>query len=170
MRIRTITMDSKHLQGVRGFTLIEFVIVIILMGIIGGAVTLIWPKSNINLGAQARQLASDLRYAQALSMSKDQRYRVVKLSSTTYQIQDSTGTAITLPVGGTTVTLNSDITFGTLTNLPNSLVVFGGSGIPYSDTAIPGTALASTATIPLTNGTFTQTISISPQTGRIIVQ
>lgn len=154
----------------KGFTLIELVIVLILLSILATATYIQWPATTINLGAQADQLAADIRYAQSLSMTKGERYRLVKTSSTAYQITNSAGTPILLARGNTTMTLNSAITFGTLTNLPNNLIVFDGKGAPYVTTGSPGTALSSTATLPLVSGAETKTVAITPETGRVIVQ
>ncbi|MDX1902416.1 MAG: GspH/FimT family pseudopilin [Gammaproteobacteria bacterium] len=150
-----------------GFTLIELIIVIIIMSILATKAYFNWSSATINLASQANQIAADLRYAQTLSMTTGQRYRFVKMSSTTYQILNSAGTAIQLTSGGTTATLSSGITFGTLTNLPNNLVAFDGKGVPYTDTGSPGTALASTAVINLSAGSNTTTVSIVPETGRV---
>lgn len=144
--------------------------VIIIMAIIGVVIFFSWPGKTINLGAQAKQLSNDIRYAQSLAMTKGQRYRWVKLSSSTYQIQDNSGTAIMLALGNTTMTLSSGITFGTLTNLPNNLVNFDGKGAPYTDTSSPGTALVSDANIPLTDGDSTKTVVVTAGTGRVAVQ
>ena len=163
-------MDMDTISKQSGFTLVELVIVIILLGILSIGVYINWPASTINLGGQANQLANDLRYTQALSMTTGSRYRLVIASSNTYQIVNSAGSAIRLAMGNTTMTLGSGISFGTLTNLPNNLVNFDGLGIPYSDTATPGTQLASTATIILTAAGENKTISITPQTGRVLVQ
>jgi prepilin-type N-terminal cleavage/methylation domain-containing protein len=160
---------KMDLHGESGFTLIELVLVIVIMSFLSVGVYIAWPGSTINLKGQADQIASDIRYAQALSMTKGERYRWVKTSSTTYQITNSSGTAILLAGGSTTVTLNSGMAFGSFTDLPNNLVVFGGNGTPYTDTGSPGTALASTAIIPITAGSETKNISISPETGRVIV-
>jgi len=153
-----------------GFTLLELVFVLILMSILSVGIYLKWPGSIINLGGQAYQLADDLRYTQTLSMTTGQRYRLVKTSANTYQIVNFAGTAIKLAMGNTSVTLNSGITFGTLTNLPNSLVEFDGLGGPYTTATVPGTALTSIATIPLTAGSDTVTVNITPETGRVFVQ
>jgi prepilin-type N-terminal cleavage/methylation domain-containing protein len=161
-------MDSQQLQVQRGFTLIEVVIVIAMMSILAAITVLRWPGSNINIGAEARQLANTIRYTQALAMSTNQRYHFYRASATTYQIRNASSTPIALPNGVTTGTLGSGITFGTFTNLPNNLVAFGGNGAPLTD--LGSTALATTATIPITNGTITQTITITPATGRVIVQ
>ena len=154
----------------KGFTLLELVITIIILGALAVFTFSSWTGSTINLGGQTQQLANDIRYAQSLAMTKGQRYRWIKTSSNTYQIQNSSGTAITLATGSTTVTLNSGISFGALSNLPNSLVNFDGAGVPYTDTGSPGTALSSTASIPLTSGSDTTTVTVTSSTGRVSVQ
>lgn len=154
----------------QGFTLIEAVMVIIIIAILTVFAFSAWQGPTINLGGQAQQLANDVRYAQSLAMTKGQRYRWVKTSANTYQIQNNAGSAILLAGGTTTATLNSGITFGTLTNLPNNLVNFDGRGTPYSDTATPGTALSADATIPITDSGQTHTITISFGTGQVAVQ
>jgi prepilin-type N-terminal cleavage/methylation domain-containing protein len=148
-----------------GFTIIELIVVLVALGIFYWYVSTYTNQIGINISAQADMTANDIRYAQMLSMTQKSRYRFVKVSSSSYSIQDSTGTAITLPSGGTTVVFGTGITFGTWVNLPSSLVIFDSSGIPYTD--VSGTALASTATIPLTNDTVTKNISIAPQTGLV---
>ena len=154
----------------KGFTLIELVMVLILISILAVFASINWPGRSINLAAQAEQLVNDIRYAQTLGMTKGQRYRWVKTSATSYQITNNSGTAIIMPSGGTTITLGTGISFGTLINLPNNLIAFDGQGIPYIDTATPGTALAANASIPLTADGQTKTIVVSPQTGRVIIQ
>jgi prepilin-type N-terminal cleavage/methylation domain-containing protein len=152
-----------------GFTMIELIMVISIIGILSVFAFFALQNTSMNIGAQAQQIANDLRYAQSLAMAKGERYRWVKTSSNTYQIQNNAGTAITLNLGNTTVTLNGRIVFGTLTNLPNNLVNFDGFGAPYSDTATPGAALSSNATIPITSGSSTQTITITAETGGVSV-
>lgn len=152
----------------QGFTLIELVCVIVLLGILSVGVFISWPGTQINIVAQAQQIANDLRLTQSLSMTKNQRFRWVKTSSTTYQIVNGSGTAIINPLGSQTTTLNSGLSFGTMTNLPNNLVAFGGDGTPEID--VSGTDLSATATITITGGGRTATISINPQTGRVTVQ
>ncbi len=153
-----------------GFSLIELIIIIILVGILGVYATEKFPGSVVNLDAQAQELSNDIRFAQSLSMTKGQRYRFVKLSSTTYQILNAAGSAVILGTGNNIITLNTGITFGTLSNLPNSLVAFDGNGTPYVDTALPGTTLTASASIPMTDGVNTKTVLISPETGRVSIQ
>lgn len=155
----------------KGFTLIELIIVIVIVSILAAMPFLNWPSSSISLAGQAQQLANDIRYAQSLAMTKAQRYRlVISTGSNSYQILNSAGTAILFSSGSTTVTLNSGISFGTLSNLPNSLIAFDGNGIPYTTTGSPGTALAADASIPLQSSGNTTTVVITPLTGRVNIQ
>src|SRR5688500_2844705 len=125
---------------VAGFTLIELISVVVIIGALSTAVFIKWPSFSINVPAQAAQLANDLRYTQSLSLSQGQRFRLVISSATTYQILNSSGVAILNASGNTTTTLGTGISFGTLTNLPNNLVAFDSRGVPYSDSGLPGTA------------------------------
>lgn len=158
-------MPIKKSANVSGFTLIELVIVILLMGIISVTITLKWPATSLNLEFEARRLLYDIRYVQALSMVSGQRYRWVKISSTTYQLTNEAGTAVLLPSGSTQLTFTNGVMFGTLVNLPNSLVAFDSQGVPYSNSSIPGTVLSSTASIPLTVSGQTRVVQITAQTG-----
>lgn len=154
----------------RGFTLVEILVVVSIIAIIAVFVSYRWQGAGINLVTQANQLVGDIRYTQALSVSSNQRYRLVITSSNSYQIMNQAGAAIVMARGGTSVTLSPGITFGSLTNLPNNLIAFNSQGTPYIDTGSPGTRLTSTASIPITQSGQTRTIIISPNTGRVIQQ
>jgi prepilin-type N-terminal cleavage/methylation domain-containing protein len=158
-------MDKRS----QGFTFVEMIMVMVIISILAVSLMLNTPSSGINLGAQVNQVLNDIRYTQALSMTRNQRFRFV-ITGSTYQILNAAGTAIILARGNTTATLGTGITFGTLTNLPSSLVNFDGYGTPYTTAASPGTALATAATIPLKAGTLTMTIGITPLTGRAAIQ
>jgi type II secretion system protein H len=155
-------MDKKA-----GFTLIELIVVIVIMVALTAYAVTRWPGSNINLNAQAQQLAAMLRYTQSLAQSQGQRYRL-NLTSSSYNITTLLGIAVTDPVTGAASTnVSSGITMA-WTNLPNNLVAFDGNGSPYTN-SLATTLLTSAATIKLTQGGVTRTVSITPQTGRIIV-
>lgn len=159
-------VNTQWSSASQGFTVLELVLVILIAGII--AVTVVTPSRMqlpMRLGYESQHILDDIRFTQAMSMASGQRYRWVRASSTTYQILDEGGTAVMFPNGNTTMTLASGISFGSLTNLPNNLVAFDSRGAPYTTSSYPGTALASTATIPVTNGSQTFTISITQTTG-----
>jgi MSHA pilin protein MshC len=148
---------------IKGFTLIELIIVIMVLAIVSVYCSVLFTNKP-NLYAQAKLLADDLRYTQSLSMTHDQRYRFVKLSSTSYTIQNSSGTSIIMPDEANSVSLNSGITFGTLTGFTNT-IVFDSRGVPYADSST--TPMSATATIPLNSGSQTISVTINPETGMV---
>ncbi len=160
-----------NVKTAAGFTIIELVLVIAIIGILAVTVVPQWDTTTgLNVNFTARQMANDFRYAQALSMSTGLRYRFVVLSSSSYEITNNAGSAIILPSGGTQMTLTQGVTIGTLTNMPNNLIAFDSRGIPYTDTGSPGTALASTAAVPVTASGMTRSVQVTPQTGYVTLQ
>ena len=149
----------------RGFTLIELVIVIMLTGIVIAAVSMRMPGDGINLGAQAEQLASDIRYTQSLAMSRGARFRI-NFTAGTYQITDAAGVAQGHPSTGLTTPVSLGTTVLSAYNPPltNSYLAFDSLGVPYTD---PTTALAALVTLTLTSGGVVINITVAPQTGRV---
>jgi prepilin-type N-terminal cleavage/methylation domain-containing protein len=152
-----------------GFTLVELVIVLMVLGIIASVVSINWPSSTIALNTQVESLANDIRYAQNLAITKGERYLLVKTSPNSYQITNNKGIAVTMPSGNSTVTLGNRISFGKFINLPQDLIAFDGKGIPYVDAAIPGKVLKEIATISLIADGNTATVTIYPETGSVTI-
>jgi hypothetical protein len=124
-----------------------------------------WSNLSIDLHAQAALLATDIRYTQNLSMTQHQKFRLAKISSNTYQIQDGNNNPVTIPSRDTTTTLGRGITFGTLSGITNK-IIFDSKGTPYND---------ATPSVPITNSVIIRLISkgeivdiiIYPETGRV---
>jgi prepilin-type N-terminal cleavage/methylation domain-containing protein len=169
-------MDMFLRRSGKGFTIIELVMVIMLISVSAIVVNIKWPGTSLNLGALTEQLANDLRFTQALSMTQGQRY-CLTIASNTYQIVNSaTGAAVVLAFGNSTVILGSGITFSTIVPANTALFIFDGNGASYyststtcnAATAAAATALTTSASISLTASGQTRTILISPETGRVI--
>jgi hypothetical protein len=145
-----------------GFTLVELVIIIVLIGILVFSLFMVWPGLSINVNAQAALLADDIRSTQVLSMSRAERFSLTKLSSVSYQIANSTGTVYS------TVYLSRNLAFGSITGLPNNAIYFASDGTPYIDNTSPGNVLSQIAVLALsaTDGS-TASVTIAPTTGRV---
>lgn len=152
----------------RGFTLIEFVIVIVVIAVLAATASLYTPGDGVNVSAQAEQLASDIRYTQSLAMSRGQRFRL-NLTAGSYQITDPNGIAQTHPGTGTSaaVSLGSTVLSGYNPPLNNAYVAFDSLGVPYTD---PTTALVAQASLTLTAKGEAISVRVVPQTGRVKVQ
>lgn len=153
-----------------GFSLIEFLIVIVIIAILAIMPLFNWPGTSINIGAEAQAFANDIRYTQSLSMTKNLRYHIAQITSTTYQIISSAGTPIILSNGLTTMTLNNGISFSSWGNLTNNLVEFDGRGVPYATVGSTTPLTVGTVyQITLAGGGQTKSITVTPQTGKVTV-
>lgn len=118
-------------------------------------------KAAINADTFPGIFLHDLRLTEALSMSQNQRYRLV-VGASSYQIQNQSGVAIVHPQTGTTsVTYPANLTIS-----PNSgnsaTVIFDSLGKPYDGS---GAALSSSLTFTVSSGGINKTVSVTPQTG-----
>jgi len=146
--------------------------VLVIAGIISAVTLARTGNDPVMLSTQVDQLAGDIRYVQALAMTQGQRYRI-NLTATGYTmtLADAGGTLVPHPVTGSTAQTNwnSGVTIALPpTNLPSNLVAFDGLGIPYTNNvATTALAAASTATITLSMGGASQSVTITPLTGRV---
>lgn len=161
-----IFIERKLLYTMKkGFTLIESIVVISIIGLIAIYAVPKWPRA-INLDGQAQQIARDIRLTQSLAMNSFQRYRI-QFSSSQYQIFDGSNNAYTYStLNSSTISLTSGITMtSTATNL-----IFDSSGNPYQGSTYPGTALSANFTVTLTDSSGqTRQILIAPETGKVTV-
>lgn len=175
-RCRAEAVKESHMRSY-GFTLVELIVVMVVMGILAAVFV---PRSNnpaIILSTQAEQLAADIRYVQSLAMTEGwsgvaptaRRYRI-NFASTSYNLTDVSGVAVAHPGGATgSIAFAGEVSISLPpSNLPNSLVAFDGLGRPYTDAAA-GTALANVATISMVSGGSTRAIQIFPETGMVRV-
>jgi len=152
-------------RQIKGFTLIELVLVLLISAIIATYAIIKVPAGSINISAQADQIAADIRHTQSLAINRGQRYRI-NFNSDRYWISNIDGTTLyTHPASASTVIfLDSGISLGS----SHTFLVFDGQGKPYTNALTPGTALATDAVITLTVASENRTVRISPETGRVI--
>ena len=159
-------MRRRRKEG--GFTLIEVVAVLVVLGML---VFMVGRRVNtINSGAvaEADVLKAALRYAQARAMADIYTWGI-SLNAGGYQlVEDNPGvTGATLPgQGGASHTMPSGVTLGGA-----GLILFDWRGQPVTGniTAIGGTAAAASAyqNITVTASTATETVVVTPYTGFI---
>ncbi|HEX3096704.1 MAG TPA: GspH/FimT family pseudopilin [Usitatibacter sp.] len=153
-------------RGRGGFSLLELVAVLSIVGLL--AVFVLPRLTNapgVTISAVASQVAGSVRYAQSLAMSRGQRYRVA-FTATSYQVTDGTGAPIVQPMASGTgpVSVAPATLSGFNPPLTAGYIAFDTLGTPYVSPTLP---LAAAATILITSGTDTASVTVAPETGRV---
>jgi len=177
----------RILRKIKGFTLVEVVIIIVILTVLGFAV---YMKSSdfytIKLNSAARKLASDMRFAQQMSISTQTLHGVVfnyalVAAPNKYTVYEANtpGNPARDPAGGrdfivdyTTgefmgITISTNPSYTTLPIDPSSgpLVKFNSKGEPLDK---DNNALTtSTNTVRLSYQATDKDIKIEPTTGRV---
>jgi len=159
----------------RGFTMIELVIVMVILGIAAAIVVpMASSAGSMQVRAAVNMVAADLEYAKSMSISRGQRYSVVVDKATeTYRIIDESGTTIPHPVKkGFLYTIDfradsriSQVDIFDVSFDGTNLVSFDYLGSPFNGT---GTSLNS-GVITLRAGGITRTVSVEPVTGYVSI-
>ncbi len=167
-------------RGSRGFTLIEILCVVVIVGLAAGIIIpQISTRDDLRCASAARQLMGDLLYAQSRSIALGKMHYVQFNTATgAYQVLDSMSPAnvITNPLSmqAYTVTVGT----GALTNVSinsasfdgNPTVAFDAMGVPYTWDATNGPVALSAGSVVFKAGKNQKTVSVSPYSGQIKVQ
>lgn len=161
----------------KGFTLIEVVLIIIILGVIAVVVSLnLGSLGDIRVNNAVKKMVGDLRYAQQLAISTQSRHGLTIDSTQIYSIHKDTGgvdTDIKDPTNlGNDFIVNFDtyqqgqltgVRFSSTTPFcTGSVIEFNSIGAP---TDTNGTLLACTSSIGFAGST--STILIEPNTGKL---
>lgn len=135
-----------------GFTVIEIVVFILIVGIVGGVVGIQIGNYNANMALDraARQVLSDVRYAQEMAMSTN-RGVDFNLRTEGYTLTWDDGSALQSTFGKGSVEVN-------LSDLNASI---SGSDISFDRQGLPG----GNVTLTVSNSAGSRTITVNGNTG-----
>jgi prepilin-type N-terminal cleavage/methylation domain-containing protein len=160
-----------------GFTLIEVILVVVIIGIAAGVVVpMMSSAGSMQIRAAANLIAADIEYAKSMAISRGQPYSVVFNKTTeTYQVVDKDNKVILHPVKkgfNYVIDFRNDGRLDRVDILDVSFdgtnkVTFDYLGSPYNGGS-PATPLNS-GVVTLRSGTITRTVSVEPVTGFISV-
>ncbi|WP_461208249.1 pilus assembly FimT family protein [Desulfocurvus sp. DL9XJH121] len=151
-----MTTRTPHTPG---FTILELITVIVLMGILSAALA-ISANTDTDLGEQTDLLKSRIRYAQARAMGGNTAFGVSCNGNSYFLFAGiSTSNQKIFPAeDDEVVSLPSGVTVSSF------VVSFDEWGVPYSD-AGQSTGLANTLSITLSTDEASATVAVTPITG-----
>lgn len=147
----------------RGFSLLEIVMILAMLGILGLAAIVYAPSvETTRLDAAARQVLSDIEFAK----------QNASMTGVTSGVQFVGGGAYTVYQGSTATPLSSPLTKQNMiitlsTNYP-SIVISGNFTVEFNSLGSPTTG--SGGTVTLSNGSATKTITVTANTGKLVLQ
>jgi len=151
-----------HGRGANGFTMVEIIAVLLIIGILSAViVSRMASSSSSNARVYAEQIKSHLRYAQTRSMNSNAVWGIHFSTASTYSLFRNGNTNDRVTIQGEsadTITLPAGMTVST------GIVSFDSWGTPYTDAA--GASLQSgTRVIAVSHEGSTENIAITPNTG-----
>lgn len=154
--MQSFTIARRH----RGFTLIELVIVLVMLGTLAAYAIPRWAADDTTVAAQAARLARDLRHAQTIAMNQGRTLSFDIQAPSGYRVTDSV-TAITDPA----TMQNFQITLDNSVSVAGSDTDFDSLGRPTSS----GTLLTAPRVFTLSGTSRTATITVSAVTGFVSI-
>ena len=144
-----------------GFTLIEVITVIVIIGILSAVLLTRKAERSGELSGRLAELRSQLRFVQLSAMKSGVPYIAMRFDGAKYWAEYSNSTNMTLPGENATGIIVSD---KSMTMTPAFNLRFDSLGVPYDGT---GAKLASPQIITITVGGGTGNCTVTPETGYV---
>lgn len=152
-------------MNVRGMTLIELVVVILILGALVAAATMSGfdaEQTGFSVKGEAQKLASNIRYIQLQAMTQEEPLRI-NINSNSYTLTDLSGNAENRSVlRGNSVSFDN---ISLTTDLPNDCLTFDSAGEAHTSCSDTSTALSNDRTVTLTEGSHSNTVDIAAHAG-----
>lgn len=160
MRTNQVTRDRQ--KNCRGFTLIEVIAVLIILGIVAAViVSRMTTTASYSIKSQAEVLKGHIRYAQSLAMATDSIWGINISDSKQYSLfKGTTGTTVILPGAGS----NPVVLDAAGPSLSTGIIYFGSRGRPVD--ALGNSITPAPITVSMT-GEPNEVINIEANTGFI---
>ena len=147
----------------RGFSLIELIVVIVLLGIISITVIARIDNSTFDADVAAQDLVEAIRYAQHRSMNASgNNYFQVQITATGFEVTQN-GVPITNPTTGSAPYTDNGWAGDGITASVATTLFFNARGVPFDLTT--GNEIAAPVTIQVSYGAQTSTLRLEHLTG-----
>ena len=181
--LETIEQPQEIKRSLSGFTLIETIMVIVIIGILAAVAV---PRFNafyaIKLDGAMKKARSDIRYLQQLAISQHVDTRIVfNTGSNSYQAQNCNGSGSNCTAwspaidpftrGNLLTNFNSDPQYGGIdisaASFQGETLRFDWQGIPYNNSGLP---LISDGLLTLVYQGNSKSIYVTANTGRVRIE
>ncbi len=158
-------LKSPTTRRRNGFTLIEVIAILVLLGVLVAGVRSVLPASNVALAAEVDRLGSHITYAQVQAQTDIYQWRLIFTDASTYELGPIIlpGAGFTprpIPGGAPTQGVLAD----GVTTTAGTVIRFDSWGRPMDDN---GNLLSAHQTITLTQGGQSLSLTILAETGLV---
>jgi len=140
----------KYLRNTKGFTLIEMISVILIVGILGAVAVPMFSTATIDISMAGNTIQGDIQYTQELAMTRNQNVSIILNTGTTYDVPTDPGGVYPQETR----------------KFPSGISITTGGTIEFNGF---GEKVGGTQAIILSSGEGTVTITVEQITGRVSV-